>query len=82
MLNREPSVAEVREKVRDTRDKITLPWRDLSAAFENGEEVGPRNMLLSDAENSDIFFSTCGLWACSAKDTILGLQQLSQRIEP
>jgi hypothetical protein len=53
-LKREPSVAEVRERLRDV-EECRIPWRQLVAAFEKGEEVrqGQYPFLL-DAGNSDI----------------------------
>lgn len=50
MLKREPSVAEVRERLEGTRHEVKLQWRDLSAAFEKGEEVSPGDTLLRCGE--------------------------------
>ena len=39
ILKREPSDAEVRERLRDVQHNEQLSWAQLSAAFRKGEEV-------------------------------------------
>ncbi len=46
-LKREPSVAEVRGRLQNGPVKERVRWRELSAAFESGEEVRPGHTLLS-----------------------------------